>query len=65
VEEIMQRVIAMPKLLIILPFGREQANLFFQVVARRYENCPMVLASNLTFGSSTTYSWTGATSASC
>ena len=36
----MHRVIAAPKLLIIdeigyLPFGREQANLFFQVVARR------------------------------
>ena len=41
-KEIMHRTVAMPKLLIIdeigyLPFGREQANLFFQVVARRYE----------------------------
>ena len=41
-KEAMHRVIAAPKLLIIdeigyLPFGREQANLFFQVVARRYE----------------------------
>jgi DNA replication protein DnaC len=40
-KEVMQRTVAMPKLLIIdeigyLPFGREQANLFFQVVARRY-----------------------------
>ena len=39
-KEAMHRVIAAPKLLIIdeigyLPFGREQANLFFQVVARR------------------------------
>ena len=54
-KEIMHRVIAMPKLLIIdeigyLPFGREQANLFFQVVARRYEKGSMIL-TNLTFGS--------------
>jgi DNA replication protein DnaC len=40
-KEVMQRTVAMPKLLIIdeigyLPFGREQANLFFQVLARRY-----------------------------
>src|SRR3954469_11185757 len=46
-KEVMHRVIAAPKLLIIdeigyLPLGREQANLFFQVVARR---------SNLAFGS--------------
>ena len=31
--------------------GREQANLFFQVVTRRYERGAMVLTSNLTFGS--------------
>jgi hypothetical protein len=41
-KEIMDRTVAMPKLLIIdeigyVPFGREQANLFFQVVAKRYE----------------------------
>jgi DNA replication protein DnaC len=30
---------------------REQANLFFQVVAQRYECGAMVLTSNLTFGS--------------
>ncbi len=47
-------VIAAPKLLIIdeigyLPFGREQANLFFQVVARRYER-GLILTSNLAFG---------------
>jgi DNA replication protein DnaC len=41
-KEFVHRLIAMPKLLIIdeisyLPFGREQANLFFQVIARRYE----------------------------
>jgi DNA replication protein DnaC len=56
VKEIMHRAIAMPKLLIIddigsLPFGREQANLFFQVVARRYEKGSMILTSNLTLGS--------------
>jgi DNA replication protein DnaC len=56
VNEIMHRVIAMPRLLIIdeigdLPFGRGQANLFFQVVARRYEKGSMILTSNLTFGS--------------
>jgi DNA replication protein DnaC len=44
------------KLLIIdeigyLPFGREQASLFFQVVARRYEKGSLILTSNLAFGS--------------
>ena len=44
------------KLLIIdeigyLPLAREQANLFFQVVAKRYEKGAMILTSNLTFGS--------------
>ena len=34
-----------------LPFGRDEANLFFQVVARRYERGSMILTSNLTFGS--------------
>ena len=31
--------------------GREQANLFFLVVTRRYERGSMILTSNLTFGS--------------
>jgi DNA replication protein DnaC len=31
--------------------SREQAKLFFQVVARRYERGSMILTSNLTFGS--------------
>ena len=31
--------------------SREQANLFFQIVAQRYERGPMILTSNLTFGS--------------
>ena len=34
-----------------LPMSREQANLFFQVVAQRYERVSMILTSNLTFGS--------------
>ncbi len=34
-----------------LPMAREQANLFFQVVARRYEKGAMILTSNPTFGS--------------
>jgi DNA replication protein DnaC len=55
-KETMHRVIAAPKRLIIdeigdLPFGREQANLFFQVVARRYERGSLILTSNLAFGS--------------
>ena len=55
-KEVMHRVIAAPKLLIIdeigyLPFGREQANLFFQVVAQRYERGSLILTSNLAFGS--------------
>jgi len=56
IKEVMHRIVASPKLLIIdeigyLPFGREQANLFFQVVARRYEKGSLVLTSNLAFGS--------------
>ncbi len=52
----MHRVVASPEPLIIdeigyLPSGREQANLFFQVVARRYEKGLLVLTSNLAFGS--------------
>jgi hypothetical protein len=44
------------KLLIIdeiryLSMSREQANLFFQVAAQRYERGSMILTSNLTFGS--------------
>ena len=55
-QEVMHRTVAMPKLLIIdeigyLPFGREQANLFFQVVAKRYEKGSMIMTSNLAFGS--------------
>ena len=52
----MQRALNAYKLLIIdevgyLPMSREQANLFFQSVAQRYERGSMILTSNLTFGS--------------
>ena len=55
-QGVIHRTVAAPKLLIVdeigyLPFGREQANLFFQVVARRYEKGSMILTSNLAFGS--------------
>ena len=55
-KDVLQRAIANPRLLIIdeigyLPFGRDQANLFFQVIAKRYEKGSMILTSNLTFGS--------------
>lgn len=53
-KSFMQRSILAPKLLIIdeigyLPFGREEANLFFNVVAKRYEKGSIILTSNLTF----------------
>jgi len=59
-REVMHRAINAYKLLVIdeigyLPMSRDQANLFFQVVARRYERGSMILTSNLTFGS-----WDGA-----
>lgn len=55
-KEAMHRAVNLYRLLIIdeigyLPLAREQANLFFQVVARRYEAGAMILTSNLTFGS--------------
>jgi DNA replication protein DnaC len=53
-KEYFNRVVVSPKLLVIdeigyLPFGREEANLFFNVVAKRYERGSMVLTSNLPF----------------
>lgn len=55
-KEAMHRAVNVYKLLIVdeigyLPLAREQANLFFQVVAKRYERGAMILTSNLTFGS--------------
>ena len=44
-----------PRLLIIdeigyLPIDRQGANLFFQLISRRYERGPMILTSNQSFG---------------
>ncbi len=55
-KEALHRTVSVYKLLIIdeigyLPLGRERANLFFQVVAKRYEKGATILTSNLTFGS--------------
>jgi len=53
-KEYFNRAVLGPKLLVVdeigfLPFGREEANLFFNVVAKRYEHASMVLSSNLPF----------------
>ncbi len=54
-RDVLHRAVNQYRLLIIdeigyLPMSREQANLFFQIVARRYEKGSIVLTSNLTFG---------------
>jgi DNA replication protein DnaC len=51
----MHRAISAYRLLIIdeigyLPMNREQANLFFQVIAARYERGSLIVTSNLPFG---------------
>ncbi len=53
-KEYFNRAVIGPRLLVVdeigyLPFGREEANLFFNVVAKRYERGSMVLTSNLAF----------------
>ena len=53
-KEYFNRAILGPRLLVIdeigyLPFGRDEANLFFNVVAKRYERGSMILTSNLPF----------------
>ena len=53
-KQYMVRSVMAPKLLIIdeigyLPFGREEANLFFNVIAKRYEKGSIILTSNLSF----------------
>lgn len=53
-REYFNRAILGPRLLVVdelgyLPFGRDEANLFFNVVAKRYERGSMVLTSNLPF----------------
>ena len=50
------KVFSVPRLLIIdeigyLPIDRQGANLFFQLISRRYEKGPMILTSNQSFGS--------------
>ena len=53
-REYFNRAVIGPRLLVVdeigyLPFGREEANLFFNVVAKRYERGSMILTSNLPF----------------
>jgi DNA replication protein DnaC len=53
-KEYFNRTVIGPRLIVIdeigyLPFGREEANLFFNVVAKRYERGSIVLTSNLPF----------------
>lgn len=54
-KEVMQRAIKAYRLLIIdeigyLPMNRDQANLFFQVIAALYEKSSLIVTSNLSFG---------------
>lgn len=54
-RDVLHRAVNQYRLLIIdeigyLPMSREQANLFFQIIAKRYEKGSIVLTSNLTFG---------------
>ncbi len=53
--DFIRRNVTAPRLLIIdeigyLPMGRDQANLFFQVIAKRYEKAALLMTSNLSFG---------------
>lgn len=53
-KEYFNRAVLGPRLLVIdeigyLPFGRDEANLLFNVVAKRYERDSMILTSNLPF----------------
>lgn len=54
-DTVMKRSFLSPSVLIIdevgyLPLQRNQANLFFQVIAKRYEAGSIILTSNLSFG---------------
>lgn len=54
-KEVMHRAVMSYRLLIIdeigyLPLDRDQANLFFQVIAKRYEKGSVIVTSNLSFG---------------
>jgi DNA replication protein DnaC len=53
-KQYFNRAVLGPRLLVIdeigyLPFGRDEANLFFQVVSKRYERGSIILTSNLSF----------------
>lgn len=53
-DHYLKRVVLAPSLLIVdeigyLPFGREEANLFFNVIAKRYEKGSVIVTSNLPF----------------
>ncbi len=53
-KQYLNRAVIGPRLLIIdeigyLPFGRDEANLFFNVVAKRYERGSIIMTSNLSF----------------
>ena len=59
-ESYLKRIVMAPKLLIIdyigyLAFGREEACLFFNVIAKRYERGSVIVTSNLPFSQ-----WSGA-----
>jgi DNA replication protein DnaC len=54
ITEYMNRAVIGPRLLVIdelgyLPFGREEANLFFHVIAKRYERSSTIVTTNLPF----------------
>ena len=54
-KQVMQRCVLAPRVLVIdeigyLPMSGDQANLFFQVIAKRYEAGSIILTSNLSFG---------------
>lgn len=54
-DQYLRRAILGPRLLILdeigyLPLQKEQADMFFQVIAKRYEQGSVILTSNLSFG---------------
>jgi DNA replication protein DnaC len=54
-DQYLKRAILGPRLLILdeigyLPLKKDQADLFFQVIAKRYEQGSVILTSNLSFG---------------
>jgi len=55
IDQFLKRSVMGPSILIIdeigyLPLQKNQANLFFQVIAKRYEHGSIILSSNLSFG---------------